>query len=183
MISRGIWISFSLTPKLLLQRRRRQPQVHLEFPRQAVALRLPPACATASATAFASSRVKMRVDAIDVTERPALAAVKQRRWGVRQDLGLEELQHHAPVLLVRALEPVLLPPLPLVAAEVVDVERAVGLALVVQLALQLDQPLAAGVDGEPAQVAMIQRRPKPLRHCARRAAAAEEVGDEVAFVG
>ena len=42
--------------------------------------------------------------------------------------------------------------LALVTAEIVNVKRAIGLALVVQRALQLDQPLAAGVNGKPAQV-------------------------------
>ena len=87
------------------------------------------------------------------------------------------------MLFVRAFEPFLLPPLPLVAAEVVNVERAIRLAFVVKLALKLDQALAAGVDGEPPEVGHDPAPPQPLGHCAGRAAAAEEVGDEIAFVG
>ena len=56
------------------------------------------------------------------------------------------------MLIVRALEPFLLPPLPLVAAEVVNVERAIRLALVVKLSLEFDQALSAGVNGEPPEV-------------------------------
>ena len=56
------------------------------------------------------------------------------------------------MLVVRAFEPFLLPPLPLVTAEVVNVERAIRLAFVVKLALKLDQSLAAGVNGEPPEV-------------------------------
>ena len=86
------------------------------------------------------------------------------------------------MLVVGAVEPFLLPPLALVTAEVVNVERAIRLLLLVQLALQLDQPFAAGVNGEPAKVRHDPAPPQPLRHRARRPAAAEEVGDEIAFV-
>ena len=58
----------------------------------------------------------------------------------------------APVAALTAVQPFLLPPLPLVTAEIVNVERAIRLPVGVQGTLQLDQPLAAGVNREAAQV-------------------------------
>ena len=113
--------------------------------------------------------------------------MNQWRWragvvAVGKDFGFEEFQHHAAMLVVRALEPVSLPPLAFVTAEVVNVESTIRLAFVVQFALQFDEALAAGVDGEPAEVRHDPATPQPLRHRARRAAAAEKIGNEVAFV-
>ena|SRR5436309_14508471 len=86
------------------------------------------------------------------------------------------------MLAIRALELFLLPPLPLVAAEVVNVERAIRLASFVELALELNQALAASVNREPAEIAHDPAPPEPFRYRASRPAAAEEVGDEIAFV-
>ena len=73
--------------------------------------------------------------------------------------------------------------LALVLAQVEDFKGAVVLALGLELPLHADQPLARGVDGELAQVADDPLAPQLLRHRRRRAGAAEEVGDQVAFVG
>ena len=96
---------------------------------------------------------------------------------VGQPVGLVEAQDDPAVFLVSALEPVKLPPLALVAAQVIDVEGAVGLAGGVQLALDLDQALAGGVDGVAAQVHPDPAPAQLLRHRQRRPGAAEEVGD------
>ena len=68
--------------------------------------------------------------------------------------------------------------LALVLAQVEDFKGAVVLALGLQLPLHADQPLARGVDGELAQVGDDPLAPQLLRHCRRRAGAAEEIGDK-----
>ena len=73
--------------------------------------------------------------------------------------------------------------LALVLAQVEDFKGAVVLALGLELPLHADQPLAGGVDGELAQVADDPLAAQLLRHGRRGAGAAEEVGDQVAFVG
>ncbi len=87
------------------------------------------------------------------------------------------------MLLVRALEPFLLPPLALVTTKVVNVEGAIRLALVIEFALQLNQPFAAGVNGKSAKVGHNPATPQPLRHRARRAATTENVRHEISFIG
>ena len=72
--------------------------------------------------------------------------------------------------------------LALVTAEVQYLEGSERLARRLQLALHLDQPLARGVDGELAEVGADPLAPELLRHRRRGAGAAEEVGDEIAFV-
>ena len=67
------------------------------------------------------------VDAIDVDKGAALAPVEQAGL-VRQRLGFVETEDDFAMLTVRASEAFALPPLALVAAEIVNVERAVGLA-------------------------------------------------------
>ena len=86
------------------------------------------------------------------------------------------------MVLVCALEPFPLPPLPLVAAQIVDIKGPVGLAVCVEFALQFDEPLAAGVDGKSAQVGHDPAAAQALGHSAGGAGAAEEIGHEVAFV-
>ena len=100
---------------------------------------------------------------------------------VGQRVGLVEAQDDAAVFVVGALQPVQLPPLALVAAQVVYVEGAIGLAGGVQLALDLDQALAAGVDGVAPQVHPDPAPAQLLRHCQRCATAAEEVSDNTIF--
>ena len=73
--------------------------------------------------------------------------------------------------------------LALVLAQVEDFEGAVVLAFGLQLPLHADQPLAGGVDGELAQVGDDPLAAQFFGHGGRGAGAAEEVGDEVAFVG
>ena len=73
--------------------------------------------------------------------------------------------------------------LALVAAEVEHLEGAEGLAAGLQLALHLDEPLARGVDAELAEVGGDPLAPELFRHRRRRAAAAEEIGHEVAGIG
>ncbi len=73
--------------------------------------------------------------------------------------------------------------LALVLAQVEDFEGAVVLALGLQLALHADHALAGGVDGELAQVGDDPLAAQLLRHRGGGAGAAEEVGDEIAFVG
>jgi len=75
-----------------------------------------------------------------------------------------------------------LPPLALVAAQVIHVEGAIGLAGGVQLALDLDQALAAGVDGVAPQVHPDPAPAQLLRHRQRRARAAEKVGNNRVFI-
>ncbi len=84
---------------------------------------------------------------------------------------------------VEALQALSLPPLPFISAQVVDVEGPVGLAIRLEPALKVDQPLSAGVDGEAAQVAHDPAPAQPLRNGTGGARAAEEVGDQVALVG
>ena len=68
-------------------------------------------------------------------------------------------------------------------AEVQDFERAERLSSALQLALDADEPLARGVDGELAQVADDPFAAELFSHGGRRARAAEEIGDDVVFVG
>jgi len=82
------------------------------------------------------------------------------------------------VLIVRALEALLLPPLPLVATEVEHVEGAVGFAFCVELALEFYQALSRGVDGETAKVGHDPAAAEPFCDGARSAGTTKEVGDE-----
>jgi len=101
---------------------------------------------------------------------------------VGQRVGLVEAQDDAAVFVVGALQPVQLPPLALVAAQVIDVEGAIGLASGVQRALDLYQALASGVDSVAAQVHPDPAPAQLLRHRQRRAGAAEEVGNNRVFI-
>ena len=73
--------------------------------------------------------------------------------------------------------------LALVLAQVQNLEGAVVLALCLQLPLHADHALARRVDGELAQVAGDPFAPQLFGHGRRRAGTAEEVSDEIAFVG
>ena len=73
--------------------------------------------------------------------------------------------------------------LPFVLAEVQNLEGAVVLAVGLELALHADHAFARGVDGEFAQVGADPLAAQLFRDRRGRAGAAEEVGDEVAFVG
>ncbi len=73
--------------------------------------------------------------------------------------------------------------LPLVAAEGENFKAAVRLAFGLQLPLHADKTFARGVDGEAAEVAADPLAPELLGDRHRGAGAAEEVSDEVAFVG
>src|SRR6185503_5611489 len=95
-------------------------------------------------------------------ERTMACAVQERlrrilAWfpsadGRTERSSLVEAQHQVAVLLVGGFEPLELPPLALVAPQVIDIEGAAGPVLLLQLALDLDQPLAGGVDGRAPQV-------------------------------
>ena len=125
---------------------------------------------------------QQRVDAVDVDEGPALPAVEVRsRIGER--VGPVEPQDDLAVVPIVSLQSLPLPPLPLVAAEVADVESPVGLPVSLEPPLKLDHPLSAGVDGVAAEVAHDPAAAQPLGDGSRRPRAAEEVGDEVALVG
>ncbi|MGQ9600301.1 MAG: hypothetical protein ACUVWZ_12890, partial [Anaerolineae bacterium] len=108
------------------------------------------------------------VDLVHVDVSPALLAVQERIGRVFQRRRLVKAQNDAPVLVVVALQAVQLPPLALVAAQVIDIEGTVGLTLCVQLALHLDEPLAAGVDGVAPQVHPDPAPPQLLGHRQRR---------------
>ena len=73
--------------------------------------------------------------------------------------------------------------LTLVFTQVEDFKGAVVLSLGLQLPLDADQPLAGGVNTELAQVTDDPLTPQFLRYRRRGAGAAEEIGDQVAFVG
>ena len=73
--------------------------------------------------------------------------------------------------------------LPLVLAQVEDLEGAIILALRLEPALHADHPLAGGVDGELAKITDDPLSTQLFRHRGRSARAAEEVGHEIAFVG
>jgi hypothetical protein len=72
--------------------------------------------------------------------------------------------------------------LALVAAEVEHLEGAEGLAAGLQLALHLDEPLAGGVDAELAEVGGDPFAPELFGHGGGRAAPAEKVRHQIAFV-
>jgi hypothetical protein len=72
--------------------------------------------------------------------------------------------------------------LALVAAEVEHLEGAEGFAAGFQLALHLDEPLARGVDAELAEVGGDPFAPELFGHGGGRAAAAEKVRHQIAFV-
>jgi hypothetical protein len=72
--------------------------------------------------------------------------------------------------------------LTLVAAEVQDFKGAERLARRLQLALDGDEPLARGVDAEFAEVSGDPLAPELFGHSGGCAAAAEEVGYQIAFV-
>ena len=67
-----------------------------------------------------------------------------------------------------------------IAAEVEHIERAKRFARCLQLALHTDEPLARGVNTELAEIGGDPFAPQLLRH--RRAAAAEKVRHQIAFV-
>src|SRR3989442_1214984 len=71
---------------------------------------------------------------------------------VRQWFGFVKSEHNLAVLLVSALKPLLLPPLSLVPAQIVNVECPIRLFLRVQLPLHLDQSLAARMNRESSNV-------------------------------
>ncbi len=73
--------------------------------------------------------------------------------------------------------------LALVLAEVEDLEGAVVLAVFLELALYPDQPLAGGVDGELAEIGGDPLAAQFFGHGGGSAGAAEEIGDQIAFVG
>ena len=73
--------------------------------------------------------------------------------------------------------------LPLVLAEVQNLEGAVVLAVGLELALHADHAFARGVDGEFAQVGADPLAAQLLCDRRGRAGAAEEVGNQIAFVG
>ncbi len=108
-------------------------QVHLKLPGQAVHF-LPPAAAAASATDLTSWRVKMLSILSTCTKAPALRPCS-RGWGVQQRLGAGRTPAPRGGVPRPRLSGILLPPLALVAAQVVNVEEAVGLVLGVQVAL------------------------------------------------
>jgi hypothetical protein len=80
------------------------------------------------------------------------------------------------VLVVGPVQGGFLPPLPFVAAEIVDIKRSVGLSLVVKISLLVDQPLAASVDGEASEIC--HNPPATETFCcrARSAATAKKIG-------
>ena len=71
------------------------------------------------------------------------------------------------MVIVIALQPFPLPPLPLVAAQIVDIKGPVGLAVCLEFSLQFDEPFTAGVDGETAQIAHDPTTVQALGHSAR----------------
>lgn len=73
--------------------------------------------------------------------------------------------------------------LPLVLAQVQDLEGPVVASLGFQVALDADHSFAGGVDGEFSQVADDPFATQLFRHRRGCAGATEEVGHEVAFVG
>ena len=73
--------------------------------------------------------------------------------------------------------------LTLVLAQIENLKGTVALALGLELTLHADHALACGVDGELAQIGDDPLPAQLLSHGGRSARAAEEVGDEVAFVG
>jgi hypothetical protein len=52
------------------------------------------------------------------------------------------------MLFIRSLQPLPLPPLPLISTEVIDIKGSVRLTIIVQRSLQVDQSFAASMDGE-----------------------------------
>jgi hypothetical protein len=70
-----------------------------------------------------------------------------------------------------------------VAAEVENFEGAVVFAFGLELALHADQALAGGVNGELAEIGGDPLAAQFFCYSSGGAGAAEEVGDEVAFVG
>ena len=93
-----------------------------------------------------------------------------------------EAPHETAMLILRAFQPILLPPLTLVTSEIVNVERAIRLALLVQLALQFDQTLAARVNRETSEIRHDPTSAKTFCDRSRCAAAAKEVSYEIAFI-
>ncbi|MBT9177525.1 MAG: hypothetical protein DDT20_01859 [Firmicutes bacterium] len=73
--------------------------------------------------------------------------------------------------------------LALVLTQVEDFKGAVVLACGFQLPLHADHALAGGVNGELAQVGYYPLAAQLFGHGGGGAGAAEEVGDEIAFVG
>ena len=113
--------------------------------------------------------------------------------GLRQRLRAIGLQDQVAELLFLAGERLLLllagepagdvqVDLALVAAEVQDFERAERFVNGLPLALDLNEPLARGVNGELAEIGDDPLAAQLLGHGGRRAAAAEEIGDEVTLV-
>ena len=84
---------------------------------------------------------------------------------------------------LEALQALSLPPLPFISAQVVDVEGPVGLAIRLELALEVDEALSAGVDGEAPKVAHDPAAAQPLSNSTGGAGAAEDIRHEVALIG
>src|SRR6184192_4198001 len=88
---------------------------------------------------------------VNINERPAFPTV-QVRPSTRQHFSLVKAKHDFPVLLIRALKSLFLPPLAFITAEIVNIERLIWPALGMQGPLQLNQALPARVNGKPAQI-------------------------------
>lgn len=71
----------------------------------------------------------------------------------------------------------------LILAQVQNLEGPVVLACFLAFALHADEPFAGGVDGELAEIRDDPLPAQLLRHRRRGAGTAEEVGDDVVFVG
>ena len=87
------------------------------------------------------------------------------------------------MLLIGPLKTFLLPPLTLVAAEIIDVESAVRLPLIVEFPLEIDQSLPRRMNGEPPQIGHDPAPPQFFSHGPCCSGTAEEIGDKVAYVG
>ena len=86
------------------------------------------------------------------------------------------------MLFLRTFQAILLPPLAFVAPEIVNIKSPVRLACGVKLALEFDQAFAGRMNRKAPEVRHDPASPQTFCHRARRAAAAEEIRDEVAFV-
>jgi hypothetical protein len=85
------------------------------------------------------------------------------------------------MLVVGALKMFLLPPLPLISTQIINVEWAIRLHFIVQFTLHINETLPTRVNREPPKVSHDLAPPQSLRYRTRRSASAEKVRYKVSF--
>jgi len=85
------------------------------------------------------------------------------------------------MLFVSALQGGFLPPLPLVAAQIVNVKGSIRMALRCQHSLHVNKAFTARVDGKPSEITHDPPAAHPFRNGSVGPRTTKEVGNQIAF--